>query len=165
MTTWSQAFAAQAASDLSAYEFLAKKNLPVCHRLHYLQMWLEKLCKAYLWSIAEPPDDLLQKHNVIAKVLPSIVVEHWRRVGLEKPPNLNLIRELCREIDLLQPQIRDGNRRPDNSEYPWLGDSGEIEVPARWRFPVADRLYTNPGKLLIGAAERFTRSPALFADR
>jgi hypothetical protein len=27
---------------------LGLPNLPSSHRLHYLQMWLEKLCKAYL---------------------------------------------------------------------------------------------------------------------
>lgn len=161
MTDWSQAFLAQAASDLDAYEYLEGSNLPMCHRLHYLQMWLEKLCKAYLWSARETGDELLQKHNVIAKVLPSIIVEHWQRVGLDKRPNLGLIRELCREIDLLQPQIRDGERRRDNAEYPWMKSSGQIEIPADWHFSVADRLYTNPGKLLIRAANRFTRFPAL----
>jgi hypothetical protein len=158
MTTWSEAFAAQAKSDLGAYEYLVESNLPVSHRLHYLQMWLEKLCKAYLLRVHDLRADPLT-HNVIAKVLPSLVREHWRRVGLEKPPDLNLIRDLCREIDLLQPQIRDGESRPDNAEYPWLGLSGNIEFPANWRFPIAGRLYTNPGKLLIRAAERLTRDP------
>ena len=44
-----RAFATQAASDLDAFEALTATTLPTCHRLHYLQMWLEKLCKAYLW--------------------------------------------------------------------------------------------------------------------
>ncbi|EYF06105.1 hypothetical protein [Chondromyces apiculatus] len=49
MTTWSEAFAAQAASDLDAHDTLVKSSVPSSHRLHTLQMWLEKLCKAYLW--------------------------------------------------------------------------------------------------------------------
>jgi hypothetical protein len=49
MTTLSEAFAAQAASDMDAFDVLEPSSIPHCHRLHYLQMWLEKLCKAYLW--------------------------------------------------------------------------------------------------------------------
>jgi hypothetical protein len=34
---WSEAFAAQAASDLDAFLVLEDSGLPVSHRLHYLQ--------------------------------------------------------------------------------------------------------------------------------
>ncbi len=68
MTTRSEAFAAQAASDLDAYDILASSTLPSSHRLHYLQMWLEKLCKAYLWLPEAAADDLRSKHNVVDKV-------------------------------------------------------------------------------------------------
>ena len=165
MTTWSQAFAAQAASDLEAYEFLVQSALPVNHRLHHLQMWLEKLCKAYIWMPSASPDmELLEeRHNVIAKVLPRLIHEHWRRIGFENKPDMGPVRDLCREIDLLHPQIKDAQRRPDNAEYPWLAGSGSIEVPAQWQFPVARRLYSYPGKLLLKAAIQLTRSPALFA--
>ena len=70
MTTRSEAFAAQAASDLDAYETLAKSTLPSSHRLHYLQMWLEKLCKAYLWLPDATDEGLRGRHNVVDRVLP-----------------------------------------------------------------------------------------------
>lgn len=164
MTTWSQAFAEQARSDLDVYDFLAKSPLPVSHRLHYLQMWLEKLCKAYLWMPETRPNEwqsLRTKHNVVAKVLPRLISEHWRRIGFEKPPAMTEIRQLCREIDLLHPQVDDDGRRPDNVEYPW-GGSGATEVPAQWSFPLAKRLHTNPGKLLLKAAGMLTRNPSVF---
>jgi len=44
----SRAFIRQAQSDYLVFELLSKEPLPGCHRLHYLQMWLEKLCKAYI---------------------------------------------------------------------------------------------------------------------
>ena len=45
--TWAQAFARQAESDLHVYDVLVTDpSLPACHRLHYLQMACEKLCKA-----------------------------------------------------------------------------------------------------------------------
>jgi len=159
MASWSQAFAAQAASDLDAYEVVSESTLPVSHRLHYLQMWLEKLCKAYAWDELQT---LRTRHQVVFKVLPSLISEHWRRIGFEKRPDMTQIRELCREIDLLHPQVDDGGRRPDNVEYPWAGSSGATEIPARWPFPLAKRLHSNSGKLLLKAAGSLTRNPTVF---
>lgn len=162
MGTWSEAFAAQAASDLDAYNLLTVSRLPSSHRLHYLQMWLEKLCKAYLWLPQAGADELRTKHNVIAKVLPRLIAEHWNRVGSGRPHDMASIRQLCREIDLLHPQVDDDGRRPDNVEYPWVGNSGVTEVPSLWKFSVVNRLYSNPGRLLLKAAINLTRNPAEF---
>jgi hypothetical protein len=46
------------------------------------------------------------------------------------------IRALCKEIDRLHPQVDDGENRRDNVEYPWRGRVGEVEVPAKWNFPL-----------------------------
>jgi len=157
---WSEAFAAQAASDLDVYERLARSTFPQSHRLHYLQMWLEKLCKAYVHRANL--ETLKNTHNVVAKVLPRLILEHWRRIGLEKQPQIAEIRALCREVDLLHPQVDDDSRRPDNAEYPWNGNSGEVEVPALWKFSLSQRLYSNAGRLLLKASDRLTRNPAIF---
>ena len=162
MKTLSDAFAAQAASDLDAYYLLARSTLPTCHRLHYLQMWLEKLCKAHLWFRAGTADDLRSKHGVVEKILPQLIKSHWRKIGFTQPPQIEAIRSLCREIDLLHPQVDDNGRRPDNVEYPWKGSLGNVETPAQWQFPLAQRLYTNPGRLLLKAAFVLTRNPKLF---
>ena len=159
MATWSEAFAAQAASDLNAYNVLTVSKLPTSHRLHYLQMWLEKLCKAYLWMPKAGAPELRTTHNVIAKVLPRLIAEHWKRVG--ESHEMAAIRQLCREIDLLHPQVDDNARRPDNVEYPWQGRFG-AEVPCRWKFPLASKLHSNPGRLLLKAAFHLTRNPAEF---
>ena len=164
MATWSSAFAEQATSDLDAYNLLARSNLPSSHRLHYLQMWLEKLCKVYLWMPEAGIDELelRAKHNVIEKVLPKLIKVYWRHIGFGQRPDTSRIQEICREIDLLHPAIDDGTRRRDNVEYPWRGVSGQIEVPAKWSFPIAGRLYSHPGRLLLEAAVRLTRNPAVF---
>src|SRR5437667_2460825 len=104
MKTWSEAFAAQAASDLDVYYTLTVNPLPGSHRLHYLQMWLEKLCKAYLWMPHTGADELRSRHNVIANVLPRLVADHWNRIGVGRKSDMFSIRQLCREIDLLHPQ-------------------------------------------------------------
>lgn len=165
MASWSEAFAAQALSDLQAYDLLNRSTLPISHRLHYLQMWLEKLCKAYLWSPGALPIGSKASHNVVADVLPKLIVEHWRWIGFEQRPNRKKIWELCREIDLLHPQVDDNNRRPENVEYPWIGTTGEVEVPAQWEFSLAGMLYSNQGRLLLKAADRLTRKPAVFIRR
>jgi hypothetical protein len=162
MPTRAEAFAAQASSDLDAFQVLAATTLPTCHRLHYLQMWLEKLCKAYLWLPEAAADDLRLRHNVVGKVLPRMIVEHWRRIGFTQRPDMAAIRALCREIDLLHPQVDDNGGRADNVEYPWIDAGGDAISPTRWRFPLAARLRSPSGRLLMKAAIALTRRPALF---
>jgi hypothetical protein len=163
MVTRAEAFAVQAASDLNAYDFLSASTLPSCHRLHCLQMWLEKLCKAYLW-LPGGSEDLRTVHSVVAKVLPRMISEHWRRIRFERRPNMSALREVCREIDLLHPAIDDNGRRPDNVEYPWVTARGEALAPASHgaSFPLLSRLHTPEGKLLLNGAVALTRNPAIF---
>lgn len=166
MTTQSEAFAVQAASDMDTYEFLRKSSLPSSQHLHYLQMWLEKLCKAYIWLPGAMADDLRIRHNVVCKVLPRMIGEHWRRIGFKERPNIDSIRDLCREVDLLHPQVDDNGRRPDNVEYPWMGANGDMEIPVRWKFQLMTRLHSNhTGRLLLKAAIAFTRNPAVFIHK
>jgi hypothetical protein len=160
MRTWSEAFAAQAKSDRDAYYLLSRSTLPTCHRLHYLQMWLEKLCKAYV--LGTEAEAFRTTHNVVAKVLPRLISEHWRRIGFAQPPRTAEIRGLCREIDFLHPQVDDNNRRADNVEYPWPGSGGTVEVPAQWKFSLSGKLDSHSGRLLLKAAARFTQDPAVF---
>lgn len=162
MSTRAAAFALQAASDLDAYELLSKSALPSCHRLHYLQMWLEKLCKAYLW-LPRGDGDLRMQHNVVAKVLPRMIAEHWRRIQYEQRPDIGAIRAICREVDLLHPQVDDGGRRPDNVEYPWV-ENGNVVAPAATPTPfrLVARLHTPAGRLMLKGAVALTRNPAVF---
>jgi len=162
MPTRAESFAAQASSDLDAFEVLTASTLPTCHRLHYLQMWLEKLCKAYLWLPEAAADDLRARHNVVDKILPRMISEHWRRIGFQQRPDIAAIRALCREIDLLHPQVDENGRRPDNVEYPWVDGAGNAVTPATSRFPVAARLNSHTGRLLMKAAVALTRQPAIF---
>jgi hypothetical protein len=140
MTSWSEALAAQAASDLKAYDLLAGSALPVSHRLHYLQMWLEKLWKAYVYQ--NNIEGLKFTHNVIATILPRLIDEHWRRIRFPRPSHAGEIRKLCLEMDLLHSQAD----QPD-VEYPWPGSSGAVEIPARWSFPLAGNAADREGYL------------------
>lgn len=161
MATFSEAFRLQAESDLIAYESLVPTNVPVSHRLHYLQMWLEKLCKAYLWLPGAAALELRLRHQVVGAVLPRLIGEKWRRLAaFGQAPPMPAIRALCREVDLLHPQVDDGGRRPDNVEYPW-DTGGVVHVPAEYKFALAGKLYKNPGPALLKAAVQLTRDPSL----
>jgi len=160
MPTISEAFARQAASDMATYEVLANTSLPCCHRLHSLQMWLEKLCKSHIHDTNLPVDAL--SHGVIAKVLPRLVAQYWRSLDFKDRPNLSEISALCREIDLLQPPVKAGGRREDNVEYPWCSAAGTVHYPAQYDFAVAGRLQSQPGKLLLKVATLLTRNPSIF---
>lgn len=145
-----EAFRRQAASDLDAYEALVPTTLPVSHRLHYLQMWLEKLCKAYLWLPGTSEEDLRMRHQVVASVLPRLVAERWRRLDAFKTkPDMGAIRAICREIDLLHPQVHDGGRRMDNVEYPWTDDG---------RHPICTRAAGVTGKARLEALRAEVRA-------
>ena len=102
------------------------------------------------------------RHNVVDKVLPRIIGEHWRHIGFQQRRDIVAIRQICREVDLLHPQVDDDGRRPENVEYPWLGNSGEVEVPALWNFSLARSLYSNPGRQLLKAATMLTRNASKF---
>jgi len=166
---WRTAYAKQSFSDFQTYEYLCDaKGLPHCHRLHYLQMCLEKLCKAYRYD--RPLDELslrnLQStHGVIAKILPQIVREHWRQVGLgsARKDQLQRVREICRELDLLAPSVDDGGRRPDNVEYPWPSPEGVgMNVPCEYKFAIDQRLRSSDGRMLLKVA---AAALALLASR
>ena len=146
-----KAFAYQANSDLRVYELLCTSSFPMCHRLHYLQMSLEKLSKAHQWSTGVDPGNT---HNVVAKILPTVIREHWRRVGNGGKPSswqMTQIREICREVDLLHPIIDDEGRRPDNCEYPWSAQAN-VHTPAKYPFRVADRINSTIGASMLKIA-------------
>lgn len=159
-TWWAQAFADQAKSDLRVFEVLERTTVSSSHRLHYLQMWLEKLCKAYLWLPGGAADDLLRSHNVVGKILPQMIMRYWRDIGFAHRPPIARVRDVCREIDLLHPQVDEAGARPDNVEYPWTGPQDTtVQVPAMWKFRIADELYGPVGKLVRKAAVSLTETP------
>jgi hypothetical protein len=156
---WSYAFALQAHSDKQAYEIICRNPLSACHRLHQLQMLMEKLCKARLWityptNQGEP--EFLHDHKVVGKTLPLLVKEHCRKHG--GGLNSQQFREICaiaQEIDVLSPAVNLGKKRPDNSEYPWLALQDGVPVaiaPCQHSFRVAGRLSTRTGALLLKSA-------------
>jgi hypothetical protein len=66
---WARGYAKQALSDLEAREILVSGNAEKCHRLHFLQMASEKVCKAYL-TMANGHENVRKTHAYVARNLP-----------------------------------------------------------------------------------------------
>jgi hypothetical protein len=57
-------------------------------------------------------------------------------------------RRLAREIELLDPVVRDGGRRNDNCEYPWEGQ-GIVRSPLEHAFIPSQRCVTRSGRTFM----------------
>ncbi len=108
-----------------------------------------KLVKAYMHDASQLPPTV---HTVLAKHLPRIVNEYYRRQnGQTMPPHLALlIKSLAMEIELPAPAIRTGGQRQDNCEYPWSNPAGtRVFVPSEHDFTNLALLSKPPGRLLL----------------
>jgi hypothetical protein len=144
---WSRAFAVQAKADLAARDvLLLADSLPICEHLHFLQMACEKVAKAHRCWDGKDPKNLLT-HGVTEKVISLIAKQLFARGVLQdgaSRKSIDSIRELAREVELLAPTVKDGNRRPDNCEYPWEDSQGVLHIPAEHHFRKLDDLASHP---------------------
>ena len=160
---WALAYARQADADFRAWELYEQHPQAVaaeCHKLLFLQMACEKLCKAYLIRAGAQPKDIQASHGYTKKHLPSVIREQVIDSG--EDPNrmqgvLTLARHLSGEIELLNPAVRRGGVRRDNCEYPWE-DGDDVISPLDWTFQPLRLLTVRGGptfiKLLKKSIER-----------
>jgi hypothetical protein len=157
---WARAFAEQALSDLQARAILAGSDADKCHRLHFLQMAAEKICKAHLID-ANGYDAMKHVHCVVAKHLPIII----RQLLIQQSQKDSAIQQrvkfakhLGAEIDILSPSCKAAGAREENSEYPWSWADFSIGIPCKFSFPnidESDREFVPLIKLLRVAAESY----------
>jgi hypothetical protein len=164
---WVNALAAQADADFKAwqrYEEHPEALVAECHKLLFLQMACEKLCKAYLIQAGTAPEALRASHGYIAKPLPVIIRQQIIEMGRDPGQMqgvLRHVRYLAEEIEVLNPAIVRVGRRPDNCEYPWEGGH-RVMSPLNWTFSLS-RLCTAPAgrtflKLLREAISRVLKA-------
>lgn len=152
---WRELFARQAVSDFEVYAVLTEKSgLPNCHRLHYLQMALEKSAKAHFWGgpgAGSRSSKEARIHDVAEKYLPRVFERYWmEKNGRKRIPGgtMKAVKALCREADRLAPAVHDEERRRDNCEYPWevvdhSGIVSDLRSPLDHEFAV-EELVRNP---------------------
>ncbi|MEX0711508.1 MAG: hypothetical protein WD278_04120 [Pirellulales bacterium] len=149
---WVKAYARQADADLRAwklYQQHPEAAAAECHKLLFLQMACEKLCKAHviragIYSAA----DVQASHGFVEKHLPAIMKQEISYTS-ENPAHLrwtmSRIHHLAGEIEILNPAMKRGGRRPDNCEYPW-------EAGDRVLSPLDHSFF--PTQLLVAPAGR-----------
>jgi hypothetical protein len=124
-------------------------------------MAAEKACKAHL-VMAHGHEQVRKRHDCVEKTLPVIARNIYSKIyaGTKMPAwEIDRIRELAREIELLAPACDDGDARRDNSEYPWEGPGGEVLTPCDYSFSSIDdgsRAIIRLIKLLQEAAESYS---------
>jgi hypothetical protein len=141
---WASAYAKQALSDLDAREKLESAGAHKCHRLHFLQMAAEKLCKAYL-TTSNGHNKVRKTHAYVERNLPLIARNFYRAANNGRIPawEISEIRRIARQVEVLAPACDDGGTRQDNSEYPWEDSQGNVRVPSEYNFPNLDDGPTN----------------------
>ena len=157
---WARAFANQALSDLHAHEILAGSDADKCHRLHFLQMAAEKICKAHLID-ANGYEAMKPVHCIVAKHLPIIIrqllVQHHQKNSVIRQ-RVKFAKHLGVEIDILSPSCKAAGTHEENSEYPWSWADLSIGIPCTFSFPNIDendREFVPLIKLLRVAAESY----------
>lgn len=160
--SWARACAKQALSDLDAREALVEAGSRKCHRLHFLQMASEKVSKAHLTK-ANGHDNVRNRHDYVAKHLPTIARIFYAAIndGNElRGWEIQEIRRLAKEIEVLSPACDGGNLREDNSEYPWENGRGGVCTPCEYSFPNIDdgsRAIVRLIRLIREASESYSR--------
>jgi hypothetical protein len=150
---WVKGYARQADADFKTFQDLqGNKAVPQCHKLLFLQMACEKLCKAHLILGGSNRDLLQTSHGYIAGPLPTIIkqeivirAEDVRRLRAV----LTAARHLAHEIELLNPAVDRNGQRPDNCEYPWEDHGGQLHSPLDWTFHPPRLLLEPSGSTIL----------------
>ena len=84
-TEWASGYARQAKADFRAWQAIEEnEDVHPCHRMLFLQMACEKLCKARLIDGGTPPAALQTSHGYVANPLPLVI---RRAVGVHGGEN------------------------------------------------------------------------------
>jgi hypothetical protein len=145
---WATGYARQARADLNTFDALQLLLVPDCHKLLFLQMASEKLVKAHLCNSGSDPGTLQASHAYVAGTLPRVLHNEAAFINPNRKQAREVLRQakhLAREIDVLAPAVRRGGQRPDNCEYPWEDQLGNLRVPLDWSFSPAQLLLRPAG--------------------
>jgi hypothetical protein len=148
-TDWRLAHFLQAQSDYALFKRLDDPQVPICHRLHYLQMTTEKMAKGFLTPPGGPRPERV--HNAFVRFVRLVQrTPALRRVCDCKPDQMeayvNSLLPIAAAVEDLVPV---GDQDRPNPEYPWQAGAN-IFVPVSHAFSDFDP-KTNPKmrKLLV----------------
>jgi hypothetical protein len=94
---WARGYARQAQADFRAWQALEENDdVHPCHRMLFLQMACEKLCKARLIDGGTPPAALQTSHGYVANPLPLVIRAQLEFMGENLRPRAGLLSFTCR---------------------------------------------------------------------
>jgi hypothetical protein len=156
---WARAFAKQGASELTVYQELetlrsSGKLKADCHELHFLQMALEKIGKAYVLRFGNAQiQNHRSSHDVVDLFMKNVQRDPAFKTLLGAAETLRKeVRNLAVAIEQLSPAIERGFS-PQNCEYPW-SDGSKLTVPVDVKFRDAWTFSANGHSTLISLLER-----------
>lgn len=148
----------QARSDWEVYKLLSQiKGLPICHELHYLQMCVEKLAKAYLWKNRGAAH---LGHAALTKFIRAIAQNRDVAEGIGFSSRIAFgewikdISDLAYELERLAPALAGGGPNP---EYPWPRENPRY-APVEHEFTVWESLRTRSGECLWRMLDQLLRN-------
>jgi len=150
---WVRGYARQSQADFETFlKLQSRSDVPACHHLLFLQMACEKLAKAHLIHQGGDPAAFQTSHAYTAKTL-DIVVRYELTIRGFKPRQaaaiLSHTKRMAQEIELLAPAVKRAGQRPDNCEYPWEDNNGQVHVPLDWSFIPSALLFEPAGRTLL----------------
>ena len=150
VNSWRTAYFNQAIADYEMFLMLEKTpNVPLCHRLHYLQMMTEKLAKGFKTKTTD--GEYAHTHVAfvpflkIAKSRPEIMQACGIKTREQFSAYLDGLNSLAATVQGLAPAESNRANIGVNPEYPWETPEG-IVAPIEFGFPEID-LNTKNAKL------------------
>ena len=150
---WAKAYARQAHADFQGWQAIeSNEAMYPCHRMLFLQMACEKLCKARLIEAGRPPSALQRSHGYVANPLPIVIRAQLEFMGQQLRANTGLLvftRCIAVEIELMNPAVDRNGQRPDNCEYPWENGAEVLHSPLDWSFAPLQLLHGRYGRTFV----------------
>lgn len=150
---WAKGYARQAQADFQSWQAMeGHEVVQPCHRMLFLQMVCEKLCKAWLINSGTSPDILQTSHGYIANPLPVVLRAQLEFAGERLSKHQGLIkftRLLANEIEVSNPAVDRNGQRPDNTEYPWENGNNILHSPLDWSFTPLQLLQERFGRTFL----------------
>lgn len=153
---WSQAYARQGRVDLKVYKALQKLReageIADCHELHYLQMAIEKIARAYLLKQSKGDRrTYLLSHVAVGDFVSKYMKSPEHKARFAGQDRLwQQVKQLAGEVEHLTPAV-ERQARPANVEYPW-SDGRNVhapkDVPFLSRFTFAPNVWAQLIELL-----------------
>lgn len=161
---WAKAYACQGRADLKVYRELRKlreaREIEDCHELHYLQMALEKIARAFLLKRSRGDRRAyLLSHVAVSEFASSYAKSPEHRARFEGQGQLwAQVKVLAGEIEHLTPAV-ERQARPANVEYPW-SDGRTLRVPSEIQFLSGFRFTPTVWAVLIALLDEVSAALA-----